>query len=904
MNIHRVIWTVMLLLAALPVMAQPTATTLVGEDLTGSWFNLDRDGEGCNLTHEGDRQTLILTCYTYLDGKQVWLIGSGVLDTNAGALVIDQMVITHGAQFGSAFRAEDVVRQPWGRVAMVFADCNRAQMSFNPIDTRFSAFATEYQKIVPGTCANGRMANAVVDTTVIGNWFNRTRDGEGIQVTLEGDGETYVATYYTYLNGEQVWLIGTGHLQGTQIHFDDMTLTGGADFGVAFDKRDVIRTPWGRMQLDIADCSMASVSFTSDLPQFESFSVDMVKIVNGPCHAITLRGRVLSDGREFSEYPVINATITAGVGERSYTSLTDEIGNYELRVVLPDSDTFVRLSARGSAEQRFVALESLLGNAGRLLAEAGDDAVLEPFEDAQVNVSHFSTAQLALLTEANGGQVPASDDVIFALLEHLEIERLTDYAAMIRVAIIDIYDLPDGVANTLELVSSPANISAFKRNLPPIFVDPIVDTILETLPSSTAYATGTVPSEYALYLTSPVGVLPAPDGGVLAFVTLDGVEGSSGAAKIWLTNLNVDVDATWHVDQHGVLAIEPDAAMIYAHVPFECQDSSGGVSVTTFVDQLRLTRVARGTRDLLQVDLYAHEVRNDAAPGEGCEVMPGDENVVFGRTQGAVGDTTEALPFAANELQGQRMLPFVADPDAGGLATNDSSIGGSAVLNLESGAVDAPGMASVVSVGLDNGRITAEWDRGDLGASYHYEYRRYRSDGRGGDAVLALVTRSDGARAIAAGMSARVDPGFAFSDGAAPGIYRSGLQLGRFPRPTETPFFVQLDPLPVRSGAQIILYRGLFDPNVIEMQVTPVVWSIEDGLLAIRSPGEAAPGSGAGLRRRDWQPVAVGGNRIYVRERLFDVVTDPANPQTVSERLRLQRSAFYDVVDAVQFDRP
>lgn len=904
MNIFRATWVVVLLLATLSALAQSSAATIVGQDLTGSWFNPDRDGEGCNVTEEGDRQTLILTCYTYLDGKQVWLIGSGILDTSAGALAIDQMVATHGAQFGSAFRAQDVVRRVWGRVAMTFADCNSAQISFEPIDPRYSDFATAYRKIVPGACASGRMANATADTTAIGNWFNPARDGEGVQVTLEGDGDTYVATYYTYLDGEQVWLIGTGHLQGTQIQFDDMILTGGADFGTAFDPGDVTRTRWGRMVVDIADCSSANVSFNSDLPQFESFSVGMVKIVEGPCHPITLRGRVVSDGREFSEHQVVNATVTASVGGRSYSSLADELGNYELRVVLPDADTYVRLSARGSGEQSFVRLESLLGNAGRLLAEAGDDAVLEPSEDAQVNVTHFSTAQYALLTEANGGQVPDSDDAIFRLSEHIEIAHLIDYASMIRMAIIHLYDLPDGVADTLALVSSPANVNAFRHSLPPLIAGPILATILDTLPSGTTYSAGTIPAEYALYLTSPTGALPTPDGGVLAFVTLDGVEGSSGTAQIWLTNLNMDVAATWQVDQHGSLTIAPDAPMIYGHVPFECQDENGGVSNTTFVDQLRLRRLARGERDLLQVELYAHAVRTDAAPGQGCEVQPGDENVSFGRTEGAFGDTTDALPFTHDEMQGRRMLPFVADPDAGGVSQNDSSSGGSAVLDLESGAVDAPGMASLVALDLEQGRITAEWDRGDASASYRYEYRRYRSDGRGGDAVLALVTRSDGARAIAAGMSVRVDPDLSFFEGSAPGIYRSGLQLGRFPSESETPFFVQLDAVPEHSGAQILLYRDLLDPDAIDASVTPVAWSIEDELLAVRRPGEPAPGSNAGFRLRDWLPIAVDGNRIYVRERLFDAVVDPAHPEAVHEQLFLQRSNFYDVVDAVQFDRP
>ncbi|MDZ7790684.1 MAG: hypothetical protein U5L08_09370 [Xanthomonadales bacterium] len=118
-----------------------------------------------------------------------------------------------------------------------------------------------------------------------GNFYNPQRSGEGIQLTLENDGETYVLTYYTYLNGEQVWLIGLGTLDDGGINFDSMSITDGADYGADFDPDDVESRRWGSIDMDFIDCNRAVLDIGPELPGFEPFIVEMQRIVPTQCGA-------------------------------------------------------------------------------------------------------------------------------------------------------------------------------------------------------------------------------------------------------------------------------------------------------------------------------------------------------------------------------------------------------------------------------------------------------------------------------------------------------------------------------------------------------------------------------------------------------------------------------------------
>ncbi|MBY6205410.1 hypothetical protein [Halomonas denitrificans] len=247
--------------------------------VSGNWFEPLRSGEGCQLTREANGSLFILTCYVYRDGDQVWMIGTGGLGD--GRIVVDDMVITEGADWGAAFDPDDVVRIPFGPVEMEFDDCNTATVSMAPIVAGFEDVVLPMQRIVPVDCAGGIPDPA--NATRAGNWFNPDRSGEGFQLAVEGSAGVHVITFYTYLDGEQVWLIGTGTIQGDTIEFADTVITSGTGFGSNFDADDVVRTPFGTLTMTFSDCNNATIQIDSILPDFPDRTIDLTRIVQGAC---------------------------------------------------------------------------------------------------------------------------------------------------------------------------------------------------------------------------------------------------------------------------------------------------------------------------------------------------------------------------------------------------------------------------------------------------------------------------------------------------------------------------------------------------------------------------------------------------------------------------------------------
>jgi len=249
------------------------------EEIPGSYYNSGRDGEGCQLTREGDNITFILTCYFYKDGEQFWLIGTGTLV--GGQIIIPNMTITSGTDFWPDFDPADVIRSTWGAAFLTWGDCNNVELDLMPVMQGFEEVTLELSRVVPITCGAGRAQSYGLPG--LGTFYNLARDGEGFQLGAEGDGSIFVMTWYTYLDGEQVWLIGLGIRNGNQIVFEEMVITRGADFGSAFDPADVIRETFGTITLDFDDCNNATATVDTVLPEFSDIQLDVDKIVQGAC---------------------------------------------------------------------------------------------------------------------------------------------------------------------------------------------------------------------------------------------------------------------------------------------------------------------------------------------------------------------------------------------------------------------------------------------------------------------------------------------------------------------------------------------------------------------------------------------------------------------------------------------
>lgn len=258
--------------------AVPGDDGIVAQEIPGTYFNPSRDGEGCQLTLERDQVTFILTCYFYQEGEQFWLIGVGQLVN--GQITFGEMTVTSGAQYGDGFDAADVIRSNWGSATMTWGDCNNAELDLNPVVPGFENLTLALTRIVPTTCGSGAIQDESLP--LMGAYYDPGRDGEGFHLGIEVGG-VFVMTWYTYLDGRQVWMIGTGVRDGQRVVFNDVVITSGARFGSNFDPDDVIKDPFGRITADFSDCNHFTATVDSQRPEFHDLVLDVTKIVTGAC---------------------------------------------------------------------------------------------------------------------------------------------------------------------------------------------------------------------------------------------------------------------------------------------------------------------------------------------------------------------------------------------------------------------------------------------------------------------------------------------------------------------------------------------------------------------------------------------------------------------------------------------
>ena len=256
----------------------PGDNDIVAEEIPGTYFNPSRDGEGCQLTLERNQVTFILTCYFYREGEQFWLIGVGQMVD--GQIIFSEMTVTSGARYGDDFDPADVVRSNWGSATMTWGDCNNAELELNPIVPGFENVTLDLTRIVPTTCGSGAIQDDALPW--MGAYYDPARDGEGFHLGIEVGG-VFVMTWYTYLDGRQVWMIGTGVRDGQQVVFSDVVITSGAGFGSGFDPDDVIKEPFGQITVDFSDCNNFTATVNSERPEFHDLVLNVTKIVAGTC---------------------------------------------------------------------------------------------------------------------------------------------------------------------------------------------------------------------------------------------------------------------------------------------------------------------------------------------------------------------------------------------------------------------------------------------------------------------------------------------------------------------------------------------------------------------------------------------------------------------------------------------
>ncbi|MEM7707843.1 MAG: M14 family zinc carboxypeptidase [Pseudomonadota bacterium] len=114
-------------LASLPC-GQPVAKGATAANISGSWFNAQRSGEGFVVEALSDTRALVYW-FTYdQNGNQAWIFSDGVLD--GSTLTVNEALISSGGRFGENFDPAEVVFDPWGSLTFDFG-CTSASVSYD-----------------------------------------------------------------------------------------------------------------------------------------------------------------------------------------------------------------------------------------------------------------------------------------------------------------------------------------------------------------------------------------------------------------------------------------------------------------------------------------------------------------------------------------------------------------------------------------------------------------------------------------------------------------------------------------------------------------------------------------------------------------------------------------------------
>jgi hypothetical protein len=127
--LKKVLRSIMLAGLFLPQLAN--ADIALQAAISGSWI-IQGDGQGAliNVAEVGGTSVFVVSWYAYLNGQQVWLLGSQPVPSNS-TLITVPVQISNGTGFGANFVSGNVNRTNWGSLTFNFSSCNTGTMQYN-----------------------------------------------------------------------------------------------------------------------------------------------------------------------------------------------------------------------------------------------------------------------------------------------------------------------------------------------------------------------------------------------------------------------------------------------------------------------------------------------------------------------------------------------------------------------------------------------------------------------------------------------------------------------------------------------------------------------------------------------------------------------------------------------------
>jgi|GEM_PF-2387357 len=250
----------------------------IDKQVSGNWYNTEQSGHGLQLElieRSNNTPAILAAWYAYVAGEPMWLIGVGEIENNR--VEID-MNITKGTGFPvSDFLAEDVNTNPWGQVTLTFESNNKAQLDWSSDLVGYSAGSLNVERLTQIAADNPDSSG--IRSCHSGSWYNPDQSGHGFMVNVieVAANQHLLMTWYTYLNGQQYWLLASGPIDGNSATLSAITGSG-VEFPPNFDPADLLLSDWGSLTFTKIDDNNAVVSWESVLPGFPAGELDVVRL--------------------------------------------------------------------------------------------------------------------------------------------------------------------------------------------------------------------------------------------------------------------------------------------------------------------------------------------------------------------------------------------------------------------------------------------------------------------------------------------------------------------------------------------------------------------------------------------------------------------------------------------------
>lgn len=217
------------------------------------WFGSANNGEGIllQMLEGGGAAAYWFTMDP--NGDQAWLVGSGTV--SGDTITFDDMRRPNGTSFGETFDPAAIDTASWGRMSIVFDDCDKGELTYEGPET-WGAGTRSLTRLTNIQGVDCSASTKAINPGISGGWWESPGHvGEGfiIQTPSVFSGEQAVVYWFTVdTDGSQAWILGQARVNGNrlEVSVEDSEVPAGAIFGAGFDHSEVNRPAWGSFSIE------------------------------------------------------------------------------------------------------------------------------------------------------------------------------------------------------------------------------------------------------------------------------------------------------------------------------------------------------------------------------------------------------------------------------------------------------------------------------------------------------------------------------------------------------------------------------------------------------------------------------------------------------------------------------